>query len=456
MRELHFLERGVERMDRPELEFALQLYQDRPLLTAVLAGIHPPEGIERIALGLAEGGQGPWIVVTRQGDLVTCLAKGMNPTGLHVVSMGKVAQLVADVMRQRERLAWVAEKAPKTRQDQLITQLFQAGLDLSREAFCVHAAFQPLNARSVRYMVAKWYEHLHEVRMTAPRLMERPARAIQDVVVTYQRVVWGTSAALPLLALEGRDHTWVGEEMVTLWPVSMLLDGLLAPALRGIWSLGRVGKALLPQLKREMREARFAMQYLTAAASLLVTGLRYRSTRAEVRKVLTAQTPQPLWDAWTVEMHRNVQATYEYLLDFPEDGLKTFGELSQQHALSLCQKAGGALAAQYPTAESIPLDLAQPAATMRPGDIMKEGVLITALFRSAPWLAQCEAEDLFLPEAFLRAARLHNSPEVALAMVRRFVDKKQPVRAEKKPGRNEPCTCGSGKKFKACCARMAA
>jgi len=27
----------------------------------------------------------------------------------------------------------------------------------------------------------------------------------------------------------------------------------------------------------------------------------------------------------------------------------------------------------------------------------------------------------------------------------------QPVKAEKKVGRNEPCTCGSGKKYKKCC-----
>jgi preprotein translocase subunit SecA len=26
----------------------------------------------------------------------------------------------------------------------------------------------------------------------------------------------------------------------------------------------------------------------------------------------------------------------------------------------------------------------------------------------------------------------------------------QPVRAEKKPGRNDPCPCGSGKKYKNC------
>ncbi|MFC1683065.1 SEC-C metal-binding domain-containing protein [Candidatus Zixiibacteriota bacterium] len=29
--------------------------------------------------------------------------------------------------------------------------------------------------------------------------------------------------------------------------------------------------------------------------------------------------------------------------------------------------------------------------------------------------------------------------------------KRQPVKADKKAGRNDPCPCGSGKKFKKCC-----
>ena len=29
--------------------------------------------------------------------------------------------------------------------------------------------------------------------------------------------------------------------------------------------------------------------------------------------------------------------------------------------------------------------------------------------------------------------------------------KKKPVRVENKPGRNDPCPCGSGKKYKKCC-----
>jgi preprotein translocase subunit SecA len=30
-------------------------------------------------------------------------------------------------------------------------------------------------------------------------------------------------------------------------------------------------------------------------------------------------------------------------------------------------------------------------------------------------------------------------------------EKPRPVRVQKKPGRNEPCWCGSGKKYKKCC-----
>jgi preprotein translocase subunit SecA len=30
---------------------------------------------------------------------------------------------------------------------------------------------------------------------------------------------------------------------------------------------------------------------------------------------------------------------------------------------------------------------------------------------------------------------------------------KQPVRREQKVGRNDPCPCGSGKKYKKCCAK---
>jgi len=35
----------------------------------------------------------------------------------------------------------------------------------------------------------------------------------------------------------------------------------------------------------------------------------------------------------------------------------------------------------------------------------------------------------------------------------RLLNPQQPMRVEKKPGRNEPCSCGSDKKYKNCCGR---
>jgi SWIM/SEC-C metal-binding protein len=35
----------------------------------------------------------------------------------------------------------------------------------------------------------------------------------------------------------------------------------------------------------------------------------------------------------------------------------------------------------------------------------------------------------------------------------RLLNPQQPVTAEKKVGRNEPCPCGSGKKYKKCCGQ---
>lgn len=37
------------------------------------------------------------------------------------------------------------------------------------------------------------------------------------------------------------------------------------------------------------------------------------------------------------------------------------------------------------------------------------------------------------------------------ADLERLLNPQQPVTAEKKVGRNEPCPCGSGKKYKKCC-----
>jgi uncharacterized protein len=61
-------------------------------------------------------------------------------------------------------------------------------------------------------------------------------------------------------------------------------------------------------------------------------------------------------------------------------------------------------------------------------------------------------DDVIDAQAWKEQARLTLGDSVARAFALWSEARRaQPVQAEEKPGRNEPCPCGSGKKFKKCC-----
>ena len=62
---------------------------------------------------------------------------------------------------------------------------------------------------------------------------------------------------------------------------------------------------------------------------------------------------------------------------------------------------------------------------------------VAALFKEKGWTCKITLEP-DKPEDIADLERLLNPP--------------QPQRVERKLGRNEPCSCGSGKKYKNCCA----
>jgi len=63
-------------------------------------------------------------------------------------------------------------------------------------------------------------------------------------------------------------------------------------------------------------------------------------------------------------------------------------------------------------------------------------------------MLKAEAEYLYTLEAWEGVL----SEEKRIEIVKEFKRSKT-VRVEKKPGRNDPCPCGSGKKYKKCCGR---
>jgi hypothetical protein len=78
-------------------------------------------------------------------------------------------------------------------------------------------------------------------------------------------------------------------------------------------------------------------------------------------------------------------------------------------------------------------------------------------FLGVPLIARAEAEELYLPRGVLDKVREEPPFERGRLLLLRLKARDQlpPVVAEVKPGRNEPCGCGSGKKFKKCCEQAA-
>jgi hypothetical protein len=81
------------------------------------------------------------------------------------------------------------------------------------------------------------------------------------------------------------------------------------------------------------------------------------------------------------------------------------------------------------------------------GTLMLEGVVLAAKAR---------AEDFYFPAQLLHAlgtADLEGIGASIVELIRERVGSYQPVVREKQPGRNDPCPCGSGKKYKKCHGR---
>jgi SWIM/SEC-C metal-binding protein len=63
---------------------------------------------------------------------------------------------------------------------------------------------------------------------------------------------------------------------------------------------------------------------------------------------------------------------------------------------------------------------------------------VTAIFKKNGWVGVIELKP--------------DKPE-DLAALRRLEKPLKPVKVKETPGRNDPCPCGSGKKYKKCCGR---
>src|SRR5688572_3663517 len=121
---VHFLER-LDRLSNQHVELALSLYHDAELVKTLLGAARIADSAERVAISLDDPEAGPFVIVTRGGDFVTCLAEGMRPGDLPILRRERLegATTKLEVWRERrqeaERLA-----GPGTRTKKLLLRIY--------------------------------------------------------------------------------------------------------------------------------------------------------------------------------------------------------------------------------------------------------------------------------------------------------------------------------------------
>jgi hypothetical protein len=106
----HFLTRLDRLADQSQLEVAKFLHNHPDLVQLVLQRVNIPSECSRVAISLSDPVDGPWVITTREGAFVTCLADGMKPKRETMTVMHDVlfdAMLEHDTLHN---LGWVVHE----------------------------------------------------------------------------------------------------------------------------------------------------------------------------------------------------------------------------------------------------------------------------------------------------------------------------------------------------------
>jgi hypothetical protein len=454
----HFLER-LDRVTREQMEFALGLYRDHEAVRFVLGHVNLPEATQRVALAIDDARQGPFVLVTLDGRFVTCLGKGMRHDH-PVVPRAQVDALLAKVAdkRARRELA-LRERRPDEDEDDIYQRVFVRGSRLAREDFVAISAFEPALGSASWHMMREIAVDtskatvglLHEASH-ATVIKTKLARALESL----DRLEWSV-AHLMILSCSGErkdlDTLLESNAPTAITPTfACSLQSGLTFYMRSAWAAARFGRGAIPRYKQVLAESNGWDQILDAAVGLGAIALRHSGTEAEIRRALLSyELPREgaadmnamrSWAAHAVA--RTIDAVPE------REGLAR--DLGRAHCVAMGGDLPEGHALRFTGPEEVPDALARTAALTLDLDT-RDASLRNLIFVVLPVAARASAEDFYFPREVVRAWRGVWQPEETLERVARLaklVPKGEPVRKPEAIGRNDPCSCGSGKKWKKC------
>ena len=467
----HFLRR-LDRVADHHVELSLTLYRDQALLKEVLNRAELPPGIGRLAISLEDPVEGPFVIVSRDGGFVTCLAKGMllGPD-VALLTRPRLDAAIAKVERMRERMA-ATMALRESKADGVAASIFRRmsedGLRFCREdAETLHQVWPLVSLAGVTAMVGLM-NGLRTYRKEVAYLRFDKLKPHEvKLARAYGQMLWNSAHLIVFCAHEASDELCAKlsvETDVRFLAAQTLFElGAISLGMRSLWVLAQRPKQYIGQLKALRDDARMEMRTLREFGLGIVASASPK-LRAEAMKALSrpiGEEAPPGLDATERYAHAQmvylgslgglVHATLENEADVDRYALRD----NQRLAAMLIKRS-------EPTEEetdaiSEPIGRALLASTSFSFLGPHAPHFARCLAYSIPWLARAEAQELFLPREF---AQILPGPDVdAVAQVManygkaRWLTRSDPVKNDSKLGRNDPCACGSGKKFKRCCEK---
>ncbi len=438
----HFLSR-LERVSDEHVALAMTLYRDPELVKAVLARAAAPEGAERVALALEDGPEAPHLVLGRDGQFITCLGPGMAVSHLPIISRARLEGAKGQLAVLRERAAAAKQELGPEGEGLkvLFTRLMHAGPRLSREEFQALLTLVPFLWPRLVILHTSLTLRLQEERR---RLHRRRGPGEELAARIFAHEVWATAhlASLVLADWPGREQMleYFADRQEALIDTIVGLHNSLATAgglLRGAHAVGRIGKPFLSTLKRLWLEDH---RRFISGGPLVVAAVAHRKLAPEIEKHL-ARGPEPRISQRFLEALADGEAEGDLVLEWGQ-------ELAQERI-----HLGEHLV--FADSRDVPRDVVTAVFAAHPGNL-NEGEGLTDVFTLLPFLARAKPEELYLPA---RLAQCLDHPEAEdegftwADSAPEETLRREPLRRAAVPGRNDPCSCGSGKKYKKCCGR---
>jgi hypothetical protein len=454
----HFLSR-LDRVPRVIADEALDLYRDAERMQWILELARVPRDEERVAISLGDDVRGPFVIVTRNGRFVTCLAEGMVPHGLRVVRSATVAAITARLGDNRDRRELAREMtAPSGHSaSSSIEFLFVYGEALTREEFRAASAWEPPARATMLEAFVDSYTRVQRVLDHA----KAARRAIHREQPRLLEAWWKRLHALGHLALFIGMRERV--ELERLFPA----DGVpmtmcttstrhIGVALRGIWAAARCGGAAIPLYAKRLATSDDPIAELDAVMALTAIGARREKDREAARAAIRAFAAAVPPDApdYVVGYRTTLLASAELVLDDPMQAARIARRLGACVAPILARGAPP----ESPWAVSDESEVSDEHAdlTLLNYDLWighsVDGYSLDVL--AVALIATRAPEDFYMPEAMHQVVGLPFLPVRATHLIEEHAEASRAEtvrRATRKLGRNEPCACGSGKKVKRCC-----